>query len=244
MKFWLLLLLSPVLAGFVPTFSRENIVEITCKDNIPPSMLLNESTVFFCTNNHHMIYHSSKLDTLMASNKAVSFYETPSKYSNSWVEVETNKYAEVTQDGGIPYTGCLSLENGDEGALSGTVSDSFGVAASLDFGYALINAAVATINLGLSGSLGLSQTISTEFYCRGKAGQTVQLTIVPAYYKFREGKYRFLTLEPKKKLRVEHGGWDDIPDTQVLAGTPMIKCVTDPELLQCHWDSGLINARK
>lgn len=223
--------LTFVSAAFVPTFSKDNIVETFCNDISQP-MLLNTSAVYLCKENLHMLFHVSKLNTLNLSHTELAGFAIPRR-KNVWVEVNANEYTTVS-DGGIPYTGCLSLENGDDGALSGTISDTFGVTASLSLLYALATIVVATININLAGSVGGSYSVSAEYKCLAKAGETVQLTIVPSYYRFREAQFRYLI--PNKK-RIAYGNWEYIPDTQVLSSAPMFKCVTDPELLQCDVDS-------
>lgn len=232
----LLLSLMIAKASYVPLIPQEKIHHITCNEGISHKLLQNTKDVYFCTDNQHMIYHSSSLNTLSPGAED-PFVHYEDDFSDKWVEIETNKYT-MEASGGIPFTDCLSIEHGDSGAVSGIFTDIIGGGASLDLNWAIVNVLVAQINLSVGASVGATYIASAEYSCSGTNGQTVQLTVVPSYYRFREGKFRFLY--PSKNWRdnqVVYEEWQNIPDTQVLVSAPMLKCVTDPDLLRC--DSAL-----
>lgn len=239
-NFFVLLLITTTLASIVPPFSSEDVTRIKCRKGVDSALLRDPRKVYFCLDNQHMIFHSSSLDTLGAhAHDPLAKEDKIKDLSKKWVEIETNDFT-ISQDGGMPLTSCLSLENGQTGAISGMFSDSFGTSAKLDLNYALVNYFLLQAGSSFSASLDTSFTMSAEYSCNGKAGQTVQLTMVPSFYRFCEGKYRFLYLSKKnKKDIVVHEDWQLIPDTQVVASAPMLKCVTDPSLLRC--DSRISN---
>jgi len=235
------LILPGVSADFVPPFGNDNVQQIKCNRGIQRHLLENTTAVYFCKDNMHMIFHSTSLNTLGPNrHNPFASNEDENDMSKKWLEVETNKFS-VQSDGGIPFTSCLSLENGGNGAISATFGDTLGTAASLDLDFALVNAGLASLHWGLVGSVGGTFATSAEYACGGKAGQTVQLTVVPAYYRFREAKFRYLQMGNSKTKPVIYNDWEYIPETQVLASSPMMKCVTSPELLRC--DSSVVMPR-
>lgn len=237
-KFFVLLLITTTFASIVPP--KEDVKKIQCRKGIDSALLRDPKKVYFCLDNQHMIFHSSTLDTLgTKTHNPLAKEDTIKDLSKKWVEVETNNFT-ISQDGGMPLTSCLSLENGQTGAISGIFSDSFGTSAKLDLSWALTSYLVIQTGFSFSASFDTSFTVSAEYSCNGKAGQTVQLTMVPSFYRFRESKYRFLYPSKKnKKDIVDYEDWQLIPDTQVVASAPMLKCVTDPSFLRC--DSRISN---
>lgn len=240
MKPTLAIFLTAAYASFVPTFSNEDVQQIICNSELDSTLLHDTKKVYYCVDNQHMVFHSSSLNTLGPDAKNPLATEIEIKDLNKmWVEVETNNFT-INMDGGIPLTNCLSLEHGQTGVISGTFGDSFATSASLDLNYALINAGAFQLNWNIAGGVGASLSTSAEYSCNGKSGQTVQLTVVPAYYRFRDAEFRFLYLTKKKQKEIiKYERWQLSPDTQVLASAPMLKCVTDKLLLRC--DSAIAN---
>lgn len=231
------LTLCVVSAAFVSPFKEEEIQHVNCSNGIERLFLKNTTAIYFCTDNKHMIFHSSRLDILGTSLPLI--VENEKSQKKRWVEVETNDFT-VESDGGIPFTNCLSLEKGGNGTLSASFSDNLGVATSLDLDLALFNAGFASLNWAFSGNTGGTLTASTEYACSGQAGQTIQITVVPSYYRFSEAKFRYIYLGEGKTRNVIYEDWQNIPDTKLLASSPMLRCTNDPELLRC--DSGIASS--
>lgn len=179
-----------------------------------------------------MIFHSSSLNTLGPDrHNPLTVEDEIEDLKKKWVEVEANDFT-VDTEGSIPFSNCLSIDHGSNGTISATFSDTLGAAASLDLEFALINAGIANLNWAFSGSAGGTFATSAEYACSG-LGQTIQITAVPSYYRFREARFRYLYLGASKPTNVIYEDWQRIPETQVLASSPMLKCITDPELLRC-----------
>lgn len=234
------LTLCVVSAAFVSPFKDEEIQQISCSNGIERLVLKNTTAIYLCTDNKHMIFHSSRLDILGTSrHKPLIVQKEAKSPKKRWVEVETNDFT-VDSDGGIPFTNCLSLENGSNGTLSASFSDTFGVATSLDLDLALFNAGFASLNWAFSSNTGGTFTTSAEYGCSGQTGQTIQIAIVPSYYRFSEAKFRLIYLGEGKTKNVIYEDWQNIPDTKVLASSAMLRCTKDPQLLKC--DSGIASS--
>lgn len=233
------LLFAAVVCAYTPPFSEEDIYPITCSDGIEPRLLKDTKKVYFCTDNDHMIFHSSALDTRPNNTHNPFNREDPiPHWDKKWIEIETNDYTMIA-DGGIPYTTCLSFEDGYSGTVAASLADGLSGSFAFDFGFALISAVVFGANTNVNVRSGLLYSLSAEYGCAAESGQTVQLMVVPSFYRFREGKYRILYLGGRMKPKVIYDDWQDIPDTQTVGYSQLLKCVTDPQLMRC--DSVMAN---
>lgn len=238
MKLFLFLLWAIPLHAFL-TQPVTIATEINCNEHIGPELFHSPDLFFRCKDNNNTIFHESRLTDHNArpyvmGDLRVFPGKEPWEYlkkkrrpeedrSRNWIELEPNNYTEVTES--FPVTLCLVLQD-EKGAIFGSVLKQYGVSTEVDFSFGFTDSNGAE----LSASGGIILSFGTDYLCMAKPGQTVQLISSPTFYVFANARYRVLKVE---KDGIEYGDWQDAPDTKIHSKIPLLRCVTDPQDLQC-----------
>lgn len=228
--------LFPTLLVMKTTFASEPPADISekidCENGLTADTLRNFDSVYLCRDSSNILFHSLKLGSTEAYSDLIPEFIEAS--DNEWIEVEIGDHEVSEEKSGVPYTGCLSLEDGATGSLQATITHTYGLSASLELKFSFLNAVMAKSSHSLGATVGGSTTLTAEYVCPGKPGETVQLQLTRRYHLFRHSRWRKVALEPRLKFTtISRGTWKAISAVKSLIASPMVRCVTNKEMLHC-----------
>lgn len=228
--------LLPMLLALKNTYARVPPADLSeridCENGLTADTLRKLDSVYLCRASSNVLFHSLKLGSTEAYSGLIP--EIIEASDNEWIEVEVGDHEVSEEKSGVPYTGCLSLEDGATGSLQATITHTYGLSASLELKLSFLNAIMAKSSHGLGVTVGGSTTLTAEYVCPGKPGETVQLQLTRRYHLFRHSRWRKVALESRFKFTtISRGTWKAISAVKSLLASPMVRCVTNKEMLQC-----------
>lgn len=203
---------------------KEVVKRIQCESNPKLELLLTGTSTYYCTDTETLLYHSSRFKRSLTDEFLLDGKLNPLVYD--WIEISVTDHQVVLEIGIFPFTSSLYLENGSNGAMQATISDTYGLGGSLDLKAALINAAVAKLTSDIKGSVGGLLTSTAEFTCSGQEGETVQLQLIRKNHIFQNSRWRKLSANfGSRAPHIHYGKWNIIPSMKALASSPIVRCV-------------------
>lgn len=224
---FLVLLSNAVAQGvFGPAFET-----IDCESGLAVESLARTNITYLCQDTLGLLVHALRLEV----SGFAGFLQSGAAHSpHDWIEIEIGNHEEIEELSGVPYTGCLSLEDGAKGSLQATISHTYGISASTNSRIALLNVLLAKFSHGIEKTIGGSTTMTAEYVCLGSPEETIQIQLTRKFHVFRESRWRRLELKPHMKfLTLSHGPWYIMSHLKALVTSPVVRCVSDPKLLQC-----------
>lgn len=204
---------------------------IDCENGLTVKSLARTNITYLCQGTLGLLVHSLRFEV---SGFAGFLQSGTADSPHDWIEIEVGDHEETEELSGVPYTGCLSLEDGAKGSLQATISHTYGISASTNFKIALLNVLMAKLSHGIESTIGGSTTMTAEYVCIGSPEETVQIQLTRKFHVFRESRWRRLELKPHIKfVTISRGPWNIMSRLKGLVSSPVVRCVSDPKLLQC-----------
>lgn len=204
---------------------------IDCENRLTVESLVRTNITYLCQGSLSLLVHSLRLEV---SGFAGFMQSGTADSPNDWIEIEVGDHEETEELSGVPYTGCLSLEDGAKGSLQATISHTYGISASTNFKIAFLNVLMAKLSHGIESTVGGSTTMTAEYVCVGSPKETVQIQLTRKFHVYKESRWRRLEFKPHIKfLTISRGPWNIMSHLKALVSSPVVRCVSDPKLLQC-----------